>query len=71
MNRSSTSQANEVRFELRYRSLSPHRPSFAFPCDAHGCVDLDALSDAAHENFRYARAMVGRDLLHPQVLIAH
>ena len=71
MNSSSTLHATPARFELRYRSLSPHRPGFAFPCDARGCVDLDALSDAARENFLYARAMVGRDLLHPQVLLVH
>jgi hypothetical protein len=71
MDRSSASHAAKVRFELRYRSLSPHRPGYAFPCDARGCVDLDALSDAARENFLYARAMVGRDLLHPQVLLVH
>jgi len=71
MDRSSASHAAKVRFELRYRSLSPHRPGYAFPCDARGCVDLDALSDAARENFFYARAMVGRDLLQPQILSTH
>jgi hypothetical protein len=71
MDSSNARHAAGARFELRYRSLSPHRPSFAFPCDARGCVDLAALSDAARENFRYARAMVGRDLLYPQVLVTH
>lgn len=71
MNSSSASRATAARFELRYRSFSPHRPGFAFPCDARGCVDLGELSDVARENFRYARAMVGRDLLHPEVLPAH
>ena len=59
------------RFELRYRSLSPYRCGFAFPCDANGRVDLDLLSDTARENYLYARAVVGRDLLHPQVLLVH
>jgi hypothetical protein len=60
-----------ARFELRYRSLSSHRCGYAFPCDENGEVNLQVLSDAARENYLYARAMVGRDLLHPQVLIVH
>ena len=68
---SSASRIDEARFELRYRSLSPHRCGFAFPCDAHGRVNLDDLSELARENYLYARAMVGRDLLQPQVLLMH
>ncbi len=60
-----------ARFELRYRSLSAYGCSYAFPCDASGRVDLDALSDAARQNYLYARAMVGVDLLHPQVVTVH
>jgi hypothetical protein len=62
---------DRARFELRYRSLSPHRCGFAFPCDAEGRVCLAELSEPARENYLYARAMVGRDLLHPQVLRMH
>jgi hypothetical protein len=58
-------------FELRYRSLSPYRCGYAFPCDAQGQVDLDRLSDRARDNYLYARAMVGFDLLQPQVVVAH
>jgi len=71
MNTSSASRPHEARFELRYRSLSSHRCSFAFPCDAQGQVSLDELSESARENYLYARAMVGRDLLQPQVLLMH
>ena len=71
MNTSSVSRTDEARFELRYRSLSSHRCGFAFPCDARGQVNLDELSELARENYLYARAMVGRDLLHPQVLLMH
>ena len=60
-----------ARFELRYRSLSSHRCGYAFPCDENGQVHLHILSDAARENYLYARAMVGLDLLHPQVLMVH
>jgi hypothetical protein len=71
MNTGSAARTDEARFELRYRSLSSHRCGFAFPCDAGGQVNLDELSELARENYHYARAMVGRDLLHPQVLRAH
>src|SRR3974377_185432 len=53
------SSMNTCSFELRYRSLSGHRCGYAFPCDEHGQVDLDQLSDEARENYLYARAMVG------------
>lgn len=71
MSISSASRADEARFELRYRSVSPHRCGFAFPCDERGRVSLDELSDLARDNYLYARAMVGRDLLLPQVLLVH
>ena len=71
MSTASASRTEEARFELRYRSVSPHRCGFAFPCDARGHVNLDALSELARENYLYARAMVGRDLLQPQVLPTH
>ena len=71
MNTSIASRTDEARFELRYQSLSPHRCGFAFPCDAQGQVNLDELSESARENYLYARAMVGRDLLQPQVLLMH
>jgi hypothetical protein len=71
MNTRNASRTDEARFELRYRSVSPHRCGFAFPCDERGQVSLDDLSDLARENYLYARAMVGRDLLLPQVLLVH
>ena len=71
METSRATPTDRAHFELRYRSLSPYRCGFAFPCDENGRVDLDVLSDTARENYLYARAMVGRDLLHPQVLMVH
>jgi hypothetical protein len=61
----------ELRFELRYRSLHMQGRGYAFPCDAAGHVDLDQLSERARENYFFARAMVGFDLLPPQVSRAH
>jgi hypothetical protein len=71
MNTAQAPDCDQARFELRYRSLSTHRCGYAFPCDEHGRVDLDQLSDEARENYLYARAMVGRDLQHPEVLSVH
>ena len=71
MDSSNAACLDDAQFELRYRSLSPHRCGYAFPCDATGRVNIDGLSDEARENYLYARAMVGFDLQHPQVLPAH
>jgi hypothetical protein len=70
MNVSHASTANDARFELRYRSFSTHRCGYSFPCDAQGRVNLDELSEPARENYLYARAMVGFDLLQPEVMLA-
>jgi hypothetical protein len=42
----------------------------AFPCDASGQVNLDALSDRGRNNYLFARAMVGREFSTPDVRIA-
>jgi hypothetical protein len=57
-----------VRCELRFQSLFDVGPSYAFPCDANGHVDIDALSSRARENYLYARALIGRELAYPAVL---
>ena len=54
-------------FRLCFRSLFASGRGFAFPCDAQGRVDLDALSEPARTNYLYARAMVGRELRMPAV----
>ena len=69
--RSRTTGIETPCFELRYRSLHVQGRGYAFPCDAHGHVDLDSLSERARENYLYARAMVGFELLAPQVSRAH
>ena len=70
MNADKLPRADDARFELRYRSLSPLRCGYAFPCDAEGRVDLDRLSERARGNYFYARAAVGFDLQRPEVLPA-
>jgi hypothetical protein len=51
--------------ELRFGSLFDEGRAYAFPCDAMGRVDLDALSERARNNYFYARAVVGRELSMP------
>ncbi len=54
-------------YELRFHSLFQEGRAYAFPCDAQGHVDLDALSERARLNYLYARAVVGRELSTPAV----
>jgi hypothetical protein len=60
-------RSGEFFFELRFDDLFVAGRGFAFPCDAQGRVDLDALSDQARENYLYARALVGRATTLPVV----
>lgn len=58
-------------YELRFQSLFNEGRALAFPCDAQGRVDMDALSDRARGNYLYARAVVGREFATPAVLRCH
>lgn len=53
--------------ELRFRSLFDEGRGYAFPCDATGFVDLDALSERARNSYFYVRTLVGRDFSVPHV----
>jgi hypothetical protein len=55
-------------YELRFESLYHAGRALAFPCDAHGGVLLDALSDQARQNYLFARAVVGREYASPVVM---
>ena len=55
------------RFELRFQSLHAEGRALAFPCDATGRVDLDALSERARCNYFFVRSVVGRDFACPAV----
>lgn len=57
--------------QLRFESLFDPGRGLAFPCDAAGHVELDALSDAARCNYLYARAVVGREFALPVVVPTH
>ena len=55
--------------ELRFVSRSNQRRSLAFPCDASGRVDLDALNEHERNNYLFARAVMGRDFAFPVVAV--
>ena len=63
-----TSEAAD--YELRFQSLFDAGRAYAFPCDAAGHVDMDALSDAARDNYLYARTVVGREFALPAVMVS-
>ncbi|NRF71055.1 hypothetical protein HLB44_29035 [Aquincola sp. S2] len=54
-------------YELRFQSLFQAGRALAFPCDADGHVDMDALSRRALNNYLFARTLIGRDFGSPMV----
>lgn len=59
-----------TRYELRFQSLFNEGRGYAFPCDADGQVDLDALSERLRNTYLFARTIVGRDLAAPAVRLS-
>jgi hypothetical protein len=55
-------------YEIRFESLFDPGRALAFPCDAAGRVEMDALSERARMNYLFARAVVGRDYAAPAVV---
>ena len=53
--------------EIRFQSLFHVGRALCFPCDAHGLVAMDSLSERARQNYFYARAVVGREYAYPLV----
>ncbi len=60
--------ATASRFVLRFESLFHPGRALAFPCDEHGRVELDALSERARHNYLYARVVVGHEYATPAVM---
>ncbi len=63
-------QGTAAAYELRFQSLFDEGRAYAFPCDARGHVDMDALSERARQNYLYARAVIGREVAMPAVRVA-
>ena len=57
-------------YEIRFQSLFKEGRAMSFPCDEHGQVSMDQLSERARDNYFYARAVVGREFAHPMVRAA-
>jgi hypothetical protein len=58
-------------YQLRFQSLFNEGRALAFPCDAAGHVDMDALSERARYNYLYARTVIGREFATPAVIQPH
>jgi hypothetical protein len=56
-------------YELRYESLFNAGHAYAFPCDAEGHVDLEALSERARKNYLYVCTVVGREFSMPMLVV--
>ena len=52
-------------YELRFVNLFDAGRAYAFPCDAKGCVDIDALGHVVRTNYLYARTVIGREFAAP------
>jgi hypothetical protein len=63
----STGIFDRADYELRFQSLHDVGRAMAFPCDADGRVNMDALGRAALNNYLYARAFIGREFNVPCV----
>ena len=67
MNAHTTHALSSGAFQIRFQSLFNEGRGLAFPCDAAGRVDLDALSERGRRNYFFARSMVGREFASPDV----
>ncbi|MEO8250119.1 MAG: hypothetical protein ABI589_12190 [Burkholderiales bacterium] len=67
MNSAFSTSQNAKAYELRFRSLFDDGKALAFPCNANGEVDMDALSQRARDNYLAARALIGRQFAWPAV----
>jgi hypothetical protein len=65
--KSSVHTPQAATYEIRFQSLFHEGRALSFPCDEQGHVPLDELSDAARDNYLYARAVVGREYATPKV----
>jgi len=55
------------RYTLFFRSILLAGRGYAFPCNAEGRVELQAMSTRLRQNYLYAKARVGLELLSPVI----
>jgi hypothetical protein len=65
-----TTNPGTARYELRFHSLFQEGRGFAFPCNAAGDVDRQALSERERASLARAIAEVGREWSAPIVVPA-
>ena len=70
MNASQLTSHQATHYELRFRSLSAEERTQAFPCDAEGHVDIDALGERTRLAYFYARTVIGREFALPAVQVS-
>lgn len=51
---------SSAKFELRFNAVDESVRDLVFPCDEHGRVELDGLSEQGRLDYLFARAMAGR-----------
>ena len=56
-----------VRYEIRFQSLFHSGRGLSFPCDAHGRVRVEELSERARHSYSQAQTLVGREYATPAV----
>jgi hypothetical protein len=64
----SMQSVSDAHYQLRYAPLERETPALEFPCDVHGRVELDGLSDRARVDYLFARAVVGLLFARPAVV---
>jgi hypothetical protein len=69
MNAMTSGSSSSHCYQLRFRSLRRADWAVAFPCDAGGRVDIDALSEQARNDYFFARTVIGREFGAPQVTL--
>lgn len=58
----------QIRFELRFPSLTGSSTGYAFPCDGAGAVDMDSLADRERLDYLFARGSIGYAFGFPAVV---
>ncbi|WP_395703301.1 hypothetical protein [Aquabacterium sp.] len=59
----------EQHYALRFAATQAGGLEYVFPCDEGGHVDLNALTEHDKVEYLFARALVGRDLARPVVVL--
>jgi hypothetical protein len=70
-NRPTLSAGGEPAHQLRFVSLFDPGRGVSVPCDAHGAVNMNDLTERLKNAYLGARALVGREYAFPTVELLH